>query len=271
MNLPWWRWPNVLSLDAPVIAVVWQEAFARAFGTPLSLAPRLVLFLVVWCVYAGDRIADGLRLGTPPEAPARHRFAARHQRALGALILGCGVTCAALMPSLSWGVVAGGAGLGVFMGLYFFWNHFAGDRFARGWAKEMVIGIVFAGGCILVPWSIAPSAANGLPMLVLALVCTANCLLIARLERETDIQRGETSLAVRLPTHLRPARMFTAVAGLAAVTLLGAWPSLQAALTLSAIGIWCGALVERRMGPEFACVWADLVLLSPVLTLPLAG
>lgn len=269
MNLPWWRWPNVLSLDAPVIAVAWQEAFARAFGASVSLPGRAVLFLAVWGVYAADRVADGRRLGAPPGASARHRFAARHGKALGMLIALAGLAGAAMIPFLSLRVIAGGAGLAALVGVYFLWNQLAGNRFARGWAKELVIGLVFAGGCALAPWMAEPSAPRLLPVGIFALVCTANCLLIARLEREIDIRRGESSLAVRLPAHLRPARIVAAMAGILAVALAGAWPTLQVALALGALGLWCGVLVERRRGAEFACVWADAVLLSPLLTLGL--
>jgi len=266
--LPWWRWPNVLSLDAPVIAVVWQEAFARAFGAPLNLPQRVALFLAVWCVYAADRVADGLRLGAPPEASARHRFAARHWRVFVPAIGLGGLVCVGLAPFLTVRVLGGGAVLAALVGVYFLWNQFAKDRFARGWAKELVVGVVFAGGCALAPWMAAPSALKTLPVLVFALVCTANCLLIARLEREIDIRRGESSLAVRLPAHLRPARTVVAVAGILALVLPGMGLALRAALGLAALGIWSGAAVERRFGPEFACTWADAVLLSPLLVLP---
>jgi len=89
----------------------------------------------------------------------------------------------------------------------------------------------------------------------------------ARLERELDIQRGETSLAVRLSPNTRPARAIAAVAGFTSLALFPHWPALAIPLCLSAFGIWCGVLVERRYGTEFAAVWADAVLLSPLLTL----
>jgi hypothetical protein len=269
MRAPWWQWPNILSLDAPLIALVWQEAFARAFAVPVSLAERVLIFLVVWSVYAADHVADGLRLGAPEGATARHRFAHRHSGPLLILLVAAATAGLALVPTLPARVFSGGAVLAAIVAVYFLWNHFAGRKFARSWAKEFVVGLVFAVGCALGPFTtFAPDFQKLVAVTVFALVCTSNCLLISRLEREVDIRRGETSLAVHLPPHTRPARIVALLAGVASLTLLTTWPALALSLILSAFGIWCGVLVERRHGPEFAAVWADAVLLSPVLTWP---
>lgn len=254
-----------MSLDAPVIALVWQEAFARAFGAPVSWAERAVLFLVVWSVYAADHVADGLRLGAPEQAAARHQFALRRWRTLSVLVAMAGlgaVAAACLVPPR---VIAGGAIIAGCVAVYFVWNQFAGERWGRQWAKEITVGAVFAAGCALAPMAARPAWEAVGPVVVFALVCMANCLLIARLERERDIQRGESSLAVRLQPHTRPARIIAAMAGVAAMALIPAWLRLAIPLLLSAAGIWCGVLVERRFGAEAAAVWADAVLLSPLL------
>lgn len=51
-------WPNLLSLDAPAVALVWQDFLARTFGIPLRMPARLVLGLTVWAIYLGDRLLD---------------------------------------------------------------------------------------------------------------------------------------------------------------------------------------------------------------------
>jgi hypothetical protein len=267
MKAPWWQWPNILSLDAPAIALVWQEAFARAFAVPVSLPERGLLFLAVWCVYAADHVADGLRLGAPDDATARHRFAHRHSGALIATLVAAGMVSLILVPSLPERVLLGGGVLAAVVGIYFLWNHLAGSKFARSWAKELVVGLVFAAGTALGPLTASPDPAKFAAVGLFALVCMANCLLISRLERELDIRRGESSLAVRLSPHTRPARVIAVVAGIASLALLPHWPALALSLCLSALGIWCGVLVERRYGTELAAVWADAVLLSPLLTL----
>ena len=35
-QLPWWLWPNLLGLDAPLVAVVWQQALARMQGVAID-------------------------------------------------------------------------------------------------------------------------------------------------------------------------------------------------------------------------------------------
>lgn len=34
---PWWLWPNLLSLDAPVVAVAWAWMFSKAWGDRKSV------------------------------------------------------------------------------------------------------------------------------------------------------------------------------------------------------------------------------------------
>src|SRR5690242_16333745 len=53
-----WLWPNLLSLDAPLVAVLWQQLFARCFGLPGDAIPALLLVASVWLIYAADRAFD---------------------------------------------------------------------------------------------------------------------------------------------------------------------------------------------------------------------
>ena len=55
---PLWLWPNLLSLDAPLVALVWQDFAAHSFGHPLRLPARIVLALTVWAIYVVDRLLD---------------------------------------------------------------------------------------------------------------------------------------------------------------------------------------------------------------------
>lgn len=264
MKSPWWLWPNILSLDAPVIAVVWQEAFARSLNASITPTERALLFLAVWCVYAADHVADGFRLGAPPGSAPRHRFAFRHRRALIFAIFLAATVAAALLPGVDFRVLATGCGVAAVVAVYFVWNHFAGHRLARRWAKECVVGFVFAGGCALVPLVASPSVSGAGAAAIFGLVCSANCLLIARLDRERDMHRGETSLAVRLAPRTRPARFLAAMAVTLSLFLLPRWLPLAVSLVVSALGLWAGVWVEKWAGPAVAAVWADAVLLAPV-------
>lgn len=85
--MPWWLWPQVLSLDAPAVAVAWMAALAK--GHHLHLPPVFYwgLALVTWIVYVVDRTADSVsgRLTLP--LSTRHEFYRRHARVLFFLVL----------------------------------------------------------------------------------------------------------------------------------------------------------------------------------------
>lgn len=86
-RLPWWRWINLLALDAVAVALVWQRVFAEMAGTRVERVEMAALGVAVWAVYGADRLLDS-RL--PPDEHAfqeRHRFAARQARWLIPLTL----------------------------------------------------------------------------------------------------------------------------------------------------------------------------------------
>ncbi len=80
---PWWLWPNLLSLDAPLVAVAWLYMFARAWRVDyLAANAYLALGLAVWVIYVLDRLFDlKLREGDDPTLGGRHRFHGRHRGA----------------------------------------------------------------------------------------------------------------------------------------------------------------------------------------------
>ncbi|MGJ8671778.1 hypothetical protein [Rubritalea sp.] len=74
---PAWMLPNLLSLDAPLVALVWMWMLARAMRVQyVESSSYAVLAGAVWCVYVLDRIRD-VKRGKHPlegEMPWRHRF-----------------------------------------------------------------------------------------------------------------------------------------------------------------------------------------------------
>lgn len=76
--MPWWLWAHVLSLEAPLVAVLWQSALAHAHG--LTLPPMLGagLALACWLIYVLDRTLD--TLSTDVVLDRRHVFYRRHRR-----------------------------------------------------------------------------------------------------------------------------------------------------------------------------------------------
>src|SRR5688572_15126780 len=85
MGTPIWLLPNVLSLDAPVIAVLWQGFLVAVFDTPITLAARVSLGLAVWAIYIADRLLD-TREPQAGATTARHAFHSRHRLSMSWLL-----------------------------------------------------------------------------------------------------------------------------------------------------------------------------------------
>jgi hypothetical protein len=79
---PFWLYPNLLSLDAPLVAVAWLHVFAKTWR--LGYHPweaYLTLGLIVWLIYAADRLLDVALLGgSSAKLEARHEFHSRHRK-----------------------------------------------------------------------------------------------------------------------------------------------------------------------------------------------
>ena len=114
---PWWLWPNVLSLDAPAVAVVWQLLFARALRVNLLPVTVALLASGAWCTYVLDRLLDAHAPGAASQPGWRHAFYFRHQRIFWALVtlVGCVSLPVAVIglpaPVLRGGIVLSGLSL----------------------------------------------------------------------------------------------------------------------------------------------------------------
>jgi hypothetical protein len=79
---PWWLYPNLLSLDAPLVALAWLYVFAKTWR--LGYHPweaYAVLGMAMWVIYALDRLLDATLMGDEnPTIQARHRFHWRHRK-----------------------------------------------------------------------------------------------------------------------------------------------------------------------------------------------
>ncbi|MBB5352606.1 hypothetical protein HNR46_002854 [Haloferula luteola] len=81
VRTPWWLWPSLLSLDAPLVALAWLYMFASAWQVNFLPWPSYaVLGLAVWMVYVVDRLLDGrLSMADDPLLGRQHEFHARHR------------------------------------------------------------------------------------------------------------------------------------------------------------------------------------------------
>lgn len=164
LALPWWLWWNVLSLDAPLVAVAWLAVFSRESRVRLPIANFAVLALAVWIIYTCDRLLDGWTAKNRGVLQARHFFCEKQRVALAALLGIAGVTIFVLIVrDLPRSEVAAGLALGGIVVLYMAGIHVwqgtgLRDRVVRKKVavilpKEIISGVVFACGTTLPLWS----------------------------------------------------------------------------------------------------------------------
>ncbi len=82
---PWWQWPNLLSLDAPLVAVAWLWMFSHFYYIDYQ-DPALYWLLggMVWVVYVLDRLRD-VRNGDQ-ELRDRHHFIWKYRKVFYGLV-----------------------------------------------------------------------------------------------------------------------------------------------------------------------------------------
>lgn len=242
-----WMMPNVLALDAPLVAVVWQWFLARQFSIPLPFVCCVVLALAAWSVYLLDRCLDAARgtIGT-----ARHAFAARHVRVLLPLGMVCGVGAFACSPWAPSAFLLPGYLLALAVVGYLVMVHrcrAVASRVSRG--KEVLVAICFgAGTCLILVDAQSPVAAAASALLFIT-ACWCNCRLIDCWEGGGALRWGELALGLLLG----------AVGSLwaPAVVVLGSW---SMAVLFAAVHYG----VSRR-NRELARCLVDFAMVVPVL------
>ena len=247
-----WLWPNLLSLDAPAVALLWQIFFARCFHAKLEPLPSVLLVLAVWLIYAADRTIDAW---TDSGFEPRHEFYKRHWRALlplWVLTFAAGLAVAWLW--LSRELFYGGLALGAAVLLYFVLLHLG----IFEWTKEAAVAILFALGATLSAWSNVKTAADVEAIVLFSCLCWINCAAIDNWE-----------------SPARPKFSIAAVASfvaLAAVLLLFAHrPVIGGAVAASAVCFVLLDCARRYFSRDALRVLADVALLSPLFLLPIAG
>jgi len=261
-RVPLWLWPNLLSLDAPLVAVVWQDFIARSCAIPLGLPARLVLGLTVWAIYVADRLLD-VRLPAAGTETARHRFYRQHRKKALAL-LGCvlavdvAITLVSLRPAV---LHAGLFALAAVAG-YLILVPWTG---VRQIPKEAVVAALFTAGTFVAAWTQAGSRVVALaaPMASFLLLCFANLVAI-EIGEWRELRSG-----AREPVH----RM-TAWAGHYYAFWVGAlivscalrisepWYGAVGVSALAMLGIFAAG---RRLAVDARRVLLDAAMLTPLL------
>jgi hypothetical protein len=212
---PWWLFPNLLSLDAPLVAVAWLAVFAKTWR--LVYHPweaYVVLGLVVWVIYVVDRLIDAsLRKDTPERCEPRHFFHWKHRKAFAVSAGLAGVSALFLvlryMPSSIFGYLFLALFLiGGFFGLSLLSQQDSGEI---PYLKNILAGLTFAFGVGLLANVYNQSAdfyltMRSREMICFAVLCIMNISAIdlwehANRSQDTEVKATD-ELALTLPLVL---------------------------------------------------------------------
>lgn len=274
---------HMASLDAPTVAVVWTLGFSCAAGVHLPFWAPILVGLVTWAVYIGDRLLDArsaLASMQPSRLRHRHRFHWRHRRLL--MSLATVSALAALGIVIVFVPVAArerGAALGLATVAYFSGVHSRRNPDSRlGWlptpgrflerlpfnqfGNELLVAAIFTCGCMLPVWARAALLAT--PLWPLALVATF-FMLLAWLNYHA-IGRWEAGAPA---AHITATGLLLAFAGLLIAASIGA--SHPSGAMVIGMGAGSAALLSllnrncRKLTPLALRASADLVLLLPLI------
>jgi len=261
-----------LSIDAPVVAVLWQLLLARVAAVDLGWAPPAVLGLSVWLAYAADRWIEGWRLGADNIHTPRHQFYKAHRwpvAALWTIALAADVTIA--FEHLGARDITAGCLLIAAVAMYLL-SHQLVHR-DRAWRapKELCVAALLSAGAVVFLSGTSQPGALMMPLALFALLCFTNCALISVWEREVDRAHGQTSLALGDSDHERLIRQLPLmIAVLAAAASVAGRGAARDAATVAAVSAVLLALVdrfERNAGRQPARVLADIALMTPAIAL----
>jgi len=248
-----WLWPNLLSLDAPIVALLWQILFARCFHARVDLLPSVLLVLAVWLIYAADRTIDAW---TGSSARPRHEFYRRYWRALLplwilALAAGSALAWTRLTPELLYS----GLALGAAVALYFALLHLG--IFQK--TKEGAVAVLFALGATLSAWPNVHTPADIAAIVLFSCLCWINCV---------AIEHWESSGEPKWPIAAAAGGVTVAAVLL---VLFSSRPILGGAVDASALCFVLLDCARRHFSSDALRVLADVALLSPLFLLPVAG
>ncbi len=263
IGVAFWELPGVLSLEAPLVAVLWQRLLAQTLGVPLGWPQTVLLGAGVWLVYAADRWLDARSGGL--ELSPRHRFYRRYRLPVAALWLV--ILAVSVGVALTWlGALELSAGLALTALALAYLLRRHGSRGQP--VKELeVAGLFGLGGGFFLLFGGAPP----LPLLgLLGLLApfTALCFVNVALVGLWEGDERAVPLAVQFPGLERtlPFWTFVLAGGCLLLAVFSPYRPVYLAAALSALLL--GLLAKTtRFRPATRHVLADAALLTPMLFL----
>lgn len=271
---PLWLLPNLLSLDAPLVAVSWLYVFSKTWCLGyLPWESYLILGLAVWSIYIADRLLDISILGSEsPNLAARHKFHQQHRKFFSlALVISSMVVIALIiyrMPMSIYGkLLPGGVLIAAFFGLSMLATQ---DQEEIPHAKNIIAGIAFAFGTAI----FAQLYRTGFDLremiasrefIIFATLCTLNISSIDIWEHSSRTSDSETKagdeLSLTLPLTLLAA---TALASALLNNNDTSRPFFYAILTATAL-LYTLNRKRAKFSMDALRVLADVAMVAPVL------
>lgn len=276
-SFPWqrqlWLWPHLFSLDAPLIAVLWQVLLTRDLAIEVSRGEPFVLGLCVWCVYIGDRVLDAMRPRTAGWEPVRRRFYRDHLQIASI----AGLCLIVMVLPLAYHLLKrstfyAGMVLTIPLLCYLVLVHLPPMRWRARWPREMAVACVFTLGVFLAVWIGDGRTLRPLwmPAILFWLLCWVNCCVIETWEWYANIHHTEGK-----PSHSTRwvARHFIFIAGsIACLAVVVGYRNLapfhfSIAVFLSGVALALLAACRPYLPINGLRVAADLALCTPLLVL----
>lgn len=270
-----WIWPGLLSLDAPIVAVLWLLLFGAVLRVHVPAVDMAVLAMAVWLIYVADRILDSFREGERAPLAPRHQFY-REYRAAFALPFCAVLLLAAWMTwtRLDERTLRAGVGLAAIVAAYFGVVHLAGNKAQAWFPKELAVaGLFCAGTCLPLATRIRrPTAAELTVFAGFVLIACMNTALIEYAEwitlREGDAEEPH-ALTMTVARHIVLLGIGAGVLALGAMAAQ-AFQTLRPVLLAeagSAFALAALGMGRRRISSYMLRASADAVLCTPALLL----
>lgn len=259
----WWLWPNLLSADATLVAVLWALLFAMDRNVPIPWPVLACMGLTVWSIYAADHLLDGKRRRNPQALRLRHLFCKRtafgHFLSIGIAASLLFVAAARFLPGT---ILLPGAILGLAVVAYLFLVHRSSIFDEVPYLKESSVGILFATGVTLPLWA-GPHSLTRTDLfswVMFGALCAMNCIAIDFWELPSDQPGSHRKEKI---TELLLV-LFATIAWLA-IRLPGYPLPEKGAIALAAVLLLLLHNSRARFSTSALRVLADVALFVPVL------
>ena len=212
---PIWLWPNLLSLDAPLVAIAWLMVFRKMWRLVYHPWEAYVgLALVVWVIYVVDRLIDAsMRKNNPERCEPRHLFHWKYRKVFGtAAVIATGVALALLFRYIPASIFVYLVGAGVLIGGFFGLSMLSSSEPSEiPHIKNILAGLAFAYGTALTAFiyqgaASFPEAMISREVICFGVLCIMNISAIDLWEhanRSNDVEvKATDELALTLPLIL---------------------------------------------------------------------